>query len=210
VDKGDIAALAAGYAGDKTSTCLLRTDLDDAACQNLFLESGEARDEAYYREFGRQAMRAMLRTDASGIEQARYRFLNEGATWTRAVEVGPNPGLRELVPLNPMDPRFDMVLADVTGDLYDIVWWAGSMAKAGAALLEMRRFLNGRDPVGLKDDAEFQRKCADLQKLMMKVVANGKARFGEPWGMVALFWSAGSPAGATGRVQAGNWSVARP
>jgi hypothetical protein len=28
--------------------------------------------------------------------------------------------------------------------------------------------------------------------------------------MVSLYWSAGSPKGATGKVQAGNWSVARP
>jgi hypothetical protein len=41
-------------------------------------------------------------------------------------------------------------------------------------------------------------------------VAKSKARFGEPWGMVSLFWSAGSPAGAAGRLQAGAWHVARP
>jgi len=45
---------------------------------------------------------------------------------------------------------------------------------------------------------------------MLKVVAKSKARFGEPWGMVSLFWSAGSPKGAMGRVQAGNWSVSMP
>ena len=136
--------------------------------------------------------------------------MDQEATWARAVEIGPDPGLRELIPLNPMDPAFDQALANVRGDLYDIVWWAESMTKAGAALVEMRQFLKGRDPVGLKDDAEFQRNCAGLQKVMMSVVAKSKARFGEPWGMVSLFWSAGSPAGATGRLQAGNWSVARP
>ena len=126
------------------------------------------------------------------------------------MKLGPSPELRDLIPLDRMNPRFDQVLADVTGDLYDILWWAESMTKAGAALLAMRQFLKGRDPVGLKDDPEFQRNCAGLQKLMMSVVAKSKARFGEPWGMVSLFWSAGSPAGATGRLQAGNWSVARP
>jgi hypothetical protein len=45
---------------------------------------------------------------------------------------------------------------------------------------------------------------------MMSVVAKSKARFGVPWGMVSLFWSAGSPKGATGKLQSGNWSVARP
>jgi hypothetical protein len=208
--KGDVAAALAGYTGEKTSTCLLRTKLDDAACENLFLAGGQTHDEAYYREFGRQALRALLHPESSAIDGARYRFLDDAGTWARAVEIGPSPELRQLIPLNPMDPAFDMVLADVTGDLYDIVWWAESMTKAGAALVEMRQFLKGRDPVGLKDDAEFQRHCAGLQKLMMGVVAKSRARFGEPWGMVSLFWSAGSPAGATGRLQAGNWSLARP
>jgi hypothetical protein len=207
--KADVAGVLAGYHGEKTSTCLLRTELDDAACESLFLAGGETRDEAYYREFARQALRALLDPESSAIEEARYRFLDDEATWARAVEIGPSPELRDLIPLNPRDPGFDMVLADVTGDLYDIVWWADSMTKAGAALVGMRQFLKGRDPVGLKDDAEFQGHCAGLQKLMMSVVAKSKARFGEPWGMVSLFWSAGSPAGATGRLQAGNWNVAR-
>ena len=208
--EGDVAAALAAYTGDKTSTCLLRTELDDAACENLFFSGGKLREEAYYREFARHALRALLHPDAGEIEQARYRFLDDPATWAQAVKLGPSPELRQLIPLDRMDPRFDPVLADVTGDLYDIVWWAESMTKAGAALLAMRQFLKGRDPVGLKDDPEFQRNCVGLQKLMMSVVAKSKARFGEPWGMVSLFWSAGSPAGATGRLQAGSWSVARP
>ena len=116
----------------------------------------------------------------------------------------------QVIPLAATDPRFDQVLADVTGDLYDIVWWAESLTQAGAALLAMRQFLNGRDPAGLKDDAEFQRNRQALQQLMLKVVARCKARFGEPWAMVSLFWSAGSPPGATATLQSGTWTVARP
>ncbi|MGD0773665.1 MAG: hypothetical protein ABSC05_12655 [Candidatus Solibacter sp.] len=208
--RGDVAAALSGYTGDKTSTCLLRTELDDAACENLFFAGGTPRQETYYREYGRDALRALLDPGADEIASARYRFLDDPATWARAVEIGPSPELRQLIPLDSTDPRFDQVLADVTGDLYDIVWWAESMTQAGTVLLEMRQFLNGRDPVGLKDDAEFQQKREALQQLMLKVVAKSKARFGEPWGMVSLFWSAGSPKGAMGRVQAGNWSVSMP
>jgi hypothetical protein len=206
----DLPALLAGYPGEATSTCLLRTALDDAACQNLFLADGQPRPEAYYREFARQALRALLHPQASAIEAARYRFLDDQATWARAVAIGPNPELRQLIPLAPLDPSFDQVLTQVSGDLYDIQWWAGSMTRAGAALLTMRQFLQGRDPRGLKDNPGFQRNCAALQKLMMSVVANSKARFGEPWGMVSLFWSAGSPAGATAALHAGNWTLTRP
>ena len=101
--KGDVAAALAGYTGDKTSTCLLRTKLDDVACENLFLAGGQTHDEAYYREFGRQALRALLYPESNAIEGARYRVLDEEATWARAVEIGPDPGLREVIPLNPMD-----------------------------------------------------------------------------------------------------------
>lgn len=208
--KDDVAAALSGYTGDKTSTCLLRTELDDAACENLFFVGGKLHDETYYREFGRRALRALLHPDTDEIERARYRVLDDPATWAQAVKLGPSPELRHLIPLDRMNPRFDQALADVTGDLYDIVWWAESMTKAGAALLGMRQFLKGREAVGLKDDPEFQRNCAALQQLMMSVVAKSQARFGEPWGMVSLHWSAGSPAGATGRLQAGRWSVVRP
>ena len=208
--QGDVAAALSGYTGDQTSTCLLRTELDDAACENLFFAGGKLHEEAYYREFGRHALRALLHPDADEIEAARYRFLDDPDTWARAVEIGPSPALRQVIRLAATNPRFDQVLADVTGDLYDIVWWAESMTLAGAALLGMRQFLNGRDPVGLKDDAQFQRNCQALQKLMLNVVAKSKARFGEPWGMVSLFWSAGSPKGATASLQAGAWRVARP
>jgi hypothetical protein len=207
--QGVVAALE-GYAGDKTSTCLLRTELDDAACENLFFAGDKLRGEVYYREFGRRALRALLHPEAGEIEQARYAFLDDPATWAQAVTIGPSPELRQLIPLDRMNPRFGQVLADVTGDLYDIVWWTESMTKAGVALLGMRQFLNGRSPLGLQDDPEFQRQRDALQQLMMSVVAKSKARFGEPWGMVSLFWAAGSPAGATGKLQAGAWSVVRP
>jgi hypothetical protein len=206
---GVVAALE-GYAGDKTSTCLLRTELDDAACESLFFTGDKLHGEVYYREFGRRALRALVQPDISEIEQARYTFLDDPATWAQAVIMGPSPELRKLIPLERSNPRFDQVLADATGDLYDIVWWTESMTKAGAALLGMRQFLNGRSPVGLKDDPEFQQKRDALQQLMMSVVARSKARFGVPWGMVSLFWAAGSPAGATGKLQAGAWSVVRP
>ncbi len=210
IGKDEIAGVLPGYAGDKTSTCLLRTVLDDAACENLFFAGGALREEVYYREFGRAALRALLDAESDEIDLARYRFLTEPATWAHAVKMGPSPELRQLVPMDRSNPRFEQVLADIRGDLYDIVWWAESMTQAGAALQEMRQFLKGRDPVGLKDDTEFHARRDALQKLMMSVVEKSKARFGEPWGMVTLFWSAGSPAGATGRLQAGAWSVVKP
>jgi hypothetical protein len=210
IAKDDMDATLSSYTGDKTSSCLLRTELDDAACENLFFANGALREDVYYREFGRAALCALLDPESDEIDLARYRFLTEPATWAHAVKMGPSPELRQLITIDRSNPRFEMVLADVQGDLYDIVWWAESMTQAGAALLEMRQFLKGRDPADLKDDAEFRARRDALQKLMMSVVAKSKARFGEPWGLVTLFWSAGSPAAASGRLQAGTWSVVKP
>jgi hypothetical protein len=209
IAKSDIDATLAGYGGDATCTCLLRTELDDAACESLFFEGGALRTEVYYREFGRSALRALLAGGDDEIDQARYRMLDDPARWAHAVKMGPSPELRQLIPMNESNPRFGLVLADVQGDLYDIVWWAQSMTQAGAALLGMQQFLKGRDPAGLKEDAEFRDKREALQKLMLSVVGKSHARFGEPWGMITLFWCAGSPAGASGRLQAGAWSVAK-
>ena len=60
------------------------------------------------------------------------------------------------------------------------------------------------------NDAEFQRLREALQKTMLKVVAESKARFNQPWGMAALYWAAGTPGTAKGKLTAGPWSLVRP
>ena len=85
-----------------------------------------------------------------------------------------------------------MVLDDIIGDLYDIVWWAGGMVQAGKAVLAVREFLAGRAPVALKDDPAFTQHRDSLQKSLARVVKDSKARFRGPWGMVCLFWASGS------------------
>jgi hypothetical protein len=56
----------------------------------------------------------------------------------------------------------------------------------------MRAFLSGRDPAALAGDPGFAGRRDTLQKLMLKVVGSSKVRFNEPWGMVCLYWAAGS------------------
>jgi hypothetical protein len=73
------------------------------------------------------------------------------------------------------------------------------MVDAGKQLQSMIAFLAGRDPVSLRNDHEFASQRAALQDKMVKVVGKSKARFTEPWGLVCLFWAAGSQ-GASARV----------
>ena len=90
----------------------------------------------------------------------------------------------------------------VSGDLYDIAWWANGMQKAGQTLQRMRAYLAGRDPASLASDPAFTGHRNGLQKTMLGVVADSKLRFSEPWGMVCLFRAAGSR-GSSGKLTAG-------
>ena len=103
------------------------------------------RDKTEYLEIGRQALKALLDPADNPVDQFRYNFLDNNGTWQKALETGPSPQLRDLIPLSSTDARMAVVLGDVSGDLYDIVWWADSMQKAGQSLRDMRAFLAGRD-----------------------------------------------------------------
>jgi hypothetical protein len=174
------------------STCLMRTDLDDSACESLFFDDrGNLRAEADYQEIGRRALLALLDVK-DPIDEIRYVFLDDASTWQKALHIGPNAGLADTVPLAQSDARFPVVLNDVIGDLYDILWWARAMANAGTAVQSMREFLAGRDSISLKDDREFAQRRDSLQKSFAKVVKDSRVRFNEPWGMVCLFWASGS------------------
>jgi hypothetical protein len=175
------------------STCLVRATFDDAACEALFFDSGgNLRARPEYLEIGREAMMALLDPDASDIDGLRRDLLAGPHTWSRALSIGPSPGLRDLLPLSSSDPRLQVVLQDVIGDIYDIVWWADSMVKAGQGLRQVRTFLAGRNPAALAGDNAFAQQRANLQNLMAGVVKDSRARFSEPWGLVCLFSAAGS------------------
>jgi len=175
------------------SSCLMRTDFDDGACESLFFSGpGILRPDSDYLEIGRRALQALLTPENDEIDAIRYRFLDDATTWQKALSLGPSPQLGTLIPLAATDARFNLVLADIRGDLFDITWWAAGMANAGQEILNMQKFLAGRDPVSLKDDHDFARRRDQLQKSLSKVVKESKLRFHEPWGMVCLFWASGS------------------
>jgi len=57
----------------------------------------------------------------------------------------------------------------------------------------MRAFVGGADPKTLVQNPDFQKKRDKLQKKLAAMVSASRMRFDEPWGMVCLFWAAGSP-----------------
>jgi hypothetical protein len=175
----------------------------------FFDAAGNVRPESDYLEIGCKALAALIDPKNSDIDRYRYGLLNDAVKWPQAIQIGPVDSLAPLLPLNSSSPIYRFVLMQVEGDVYDIAWWASSMNSAAQQLQQMRQFLKTADPATLAHNNEFASRRADLQKHMAGVVAKSKARFQEPWGLLALSLAAGAP-NASGRLVAAKLILQRP
>jgi hypothetical protein len=190
------------------STCLLRTALSDSQCRSMFFDQqGNLRPEAYYLDCGRRAMLALLNDQVGPFDQYRYALLDQ--QWQQALETGASPQLAQVAGITSANSNYQAILSQLIGDMYDITWWASGMVDAGSQLQTMIQFLAGRDPASLKNDPAFATQRGDLQKKMAKVIGSSKTRFEEPWGMVSLFWAAGSQ-GASARLVTSGITLTKP
>ncbi len=186
------------FHGQGFSTCLLRTALTDAQCRSMFFdEQNNPRPKDFYVDYGRRAMMALLNDKVGPFDRYRYNLLNQ--QWRQAFQTGPSPALAQVAGITSANPDYQQILLQLIGDVYDITWWASSMVDAGKQLQSMITFLAGRDPASLRNDHAFAVERAALQDKMAKVISRSKARFEEPWGLVSLFWAAGSQ-GASARL----------
>jgi hypothetical protein len=201
-------ALAGQLNGAGPSTCLLRTEFDDAACESLFFQSpGVQWDEHRYLETGRQALRALINPENSDADRVRYELLDRH--WEQAVKIGANDNLADLVRLHVTNSSDRPLINLLIGDVVTITWWADAMRQAGQAILEMRGFLAAAGPDVDPDDKEFTKRRKDLQKRMAGVMGKSRSRFDEPWGFISLFWAAGSR-GGSGKLIAPGVSLRKP
>jgi hypothetical protein len=206
LDQAGKAQLMKAFTGGGASTCLLRTEFDDNACLAMFLDArGNPRPEQDYLEIARQSLRALLDPARSDIARYRYTMLDD-AVWPTALTKGASAELGPLLPIPSTHPQYSLVLQDVIGDMYDMQWWAGSMHAAGRELQAMRAFLASKPTDPLADTAEFEGHKEKLQKLIAKMVGASKMRFDDPFGMVSLFWAAGSPK-ASGKLVTAQFTV---
>lgn len=169
------------------STCYLRVSLDERASDSLFFDqSGALRTESEYGEIGRQALLSLLAASEEEIIRLRRTFLASDDRWSKALALGPNSALLDLLPVNAASPLRAPLLALVEGDLATIVWWASSMRSAGEALLAVRTFLeNQHGPLDAHDPV-FTAKREALHARLVGVVKNSRIRFDDPWGLVSL------------------------
>ena len=197
-----------GFPGGGHSTCLIRTEFDKSACHSLFFETpNKLWDVSHYLNLGRQAMRALIDPGNSDTDRIRYALLDKH--WADAVRTGPNDNLASLVGLHLTNSTDRAITMFLIGDVYTIAWWADAMVAAGQAIADMQQFLAGADPATLAGSHEFAKRRDQLQKKMAGVISKSRTRFDEPWGLVSLFWAAGST-GASARVMAAGLLLERP
>jgi hypothetical protein len=186
------------FHGQGFSTCLLRTALTDSQCRAMFFdEQANPRPKDYYLEYGRRAMLALLNDKIGPFDRYRYNLLDQ--QWQQALTTGASPELAQVAGITTANQNYQAILSQLIGDVYDITWWASGMLDAGKELQAMTQFLAGRDPASLRKDPAFVSQRASLQAKMAKVIGASKTRFDEPWGLVCLFWAAGSPS-ASARI----------
>jgi hypothetical protein len=196
------------FPGGGPSTCLLRTEFDDEACQSLFFKApGLLWERDHYLELGRQAMRALIDPHSSDTDRYRYDLLDQH--WTEALATGPNDNLGPLVGLQLTDPDGRTITPYLRGDVYTIVWWATAMQSAGAAIVQMQQFLAGAPTATISDNHEFAQRRAQLQSTMASLMKQSQTQFSEPWGVIALCWAAGST-GASAKLVAKGLLVQKP
>ncbi len=180
------------------STCVLRTSFGDADCNAMFFDAnGNLRSKPYYLEIGRQALRALLDPQHQTIDALRYRVVDD-PIWQQALKIGANVNLGPLVGLSIEDARVKYLV----GDVMVIMDWAQAMVEAGSLVQDTRTFVGNADPTTLIENNQFKSKRQALQQKMSAMVKASKTRFDEPWGMVCLFWAAGSPHTAYARIVA--------
>jgi len=196
------------FPGGGHSTCLIRTEFDNNACHALFFETPNTLwDVSHYLDLGRQAMRGLIDPGNSDTDRIRYALLDKH--WADAVKTGPNDNLASLVGLHLTNSTDRAITMFLIGDVYTIAWWADAMVAAGQAIAGMQQFLAGADPATLAGSHEFAKRRDQLQKKMAGVISKSRTRFDEPWGLVSLFWAAGST-GASARVVADGLLLERP
>lgn len=170
---------------------LAETGYDDAACRRVFLdEQGRARSEEWYEAAGRQALGSLLQPGDPNAKRRKY-LLDEDNWRLMKSEAGSFRSFRRR-----MTPH---ELQRLEGDYFRIRWWAKSMGGVSRALAEMEKFLD-ETPEGPERAEGMKGRREDLTKLLGSAMKNNRARFGDPWGLVALDLASGRRCTARVRV----------
>jgi len=127
----------------------------------------------------------------------------DDVVWPQALSLGPVPTIGPLAGLSANDPKVELLI----GDVFVISRWSPDLADKALQVQSMRVSIGGADLHAVLSNPDFNKKRDDLQKKLAGMIKTSKVRFAEPWGMVSLYWSAGSPGTAYGKITEGALSL---
>lgn len=189
--KGSV--LTGAFAGP--ASVFLELTFDDAAFRAMFIDpSDKPFSGDSYEASGRDAL-ARLVQKGDENDFRRVPMLDD-ALWKTMTSLGQFSMRGAMPPALQSDPQFLLVAQDFVV----IRWWAAAMTEASKRVADMRQFLAdaGADAESLKDNHDFKKKRADLEKALAEVVSNSQPDIPDAWGLVAMDTAARRKAAARG------------
>ena len=105
ISASDKQQILGSFHGQGFSTCLLRTALTDAQCRSMFFdEQNNLRPQAYYLDYGRRAIMALLNDKVGPFDRYRYNLLNQ--QWQQAFKRDHPRRWRKWLGLPPRIPNY--------------------------------------------------------------------------------------------------------
>lgn len=175
--------------GPGRSALRAETRYDSDESRSLFFHPNgrlRLRSRSEYVQAGRRALVALEAGDE--VDGVRSILGESDELYAKLQEAGsPQAALMVLSNTAVNGTRIHPTLQNaVYSDYLTIEWWAKSMETLGTALKQVIDYEQGKDPEALKTDNAYLKLRKKLRKKSKEVAKRTKAKFGEPWGLVAM------------------------
>jgi hypothetical protein len=181
-------ALPAGTSDFGRTLFSTSTEYDNDLVTRMFLDfNNAAHPRELYETAGRKAIQVLVQPDDD--DALRLKPATDDGLWNQMKDTG-QPGFPTLFRGAPAP-----LIAAIQADYSAIAWWTDAMSGAAKRLAAMRVW-QASHPGASPNDMEFQKLRRDLADHLLKVAANTKEEFGEPWGLIAMNQLVGQRAGA--------------
>lgn len=191
------------------SILVLEASYDDEQCRRIFFGTdNKPRSETYYEQAARKALSALVRPGDPN-EQRRIPAFDD-ALWEQLKANGSPSGNMAILRARLGAGTPISLLAAMDGDFAFIAtFWAPSLHKTAKKLAEVRDFL-AEHPNTRPDDHDFQKLRKELANHLRNVAKDTKERFGDPLGLVALYFAAGATGSVRAKLSCHSFSLSLP
>lgn len=192
VSTSEISSRLQGRGSFGRTTFFLQARYTSDVAKRIFLdESGNPRALQDLEKMGRLALAALLSGDAGQEFRQRIADMSPrgNAVWERMKQTGNIALFNEVFgrPLNELDPR----VAAAGSDYVCITSWAAAIHEAGAAIKEVSQLLQSQTSPA---EAKLNSARSHLRQRMADVVKHSGEHFGDPLGVVMVFFASGRSA----------------